>query len=177
MKSLPISKFKNEGFTLIEIVVVMSLIALLGSLGIYFGLDNFRGHSFHSDRDTLISALEHARAEAVSNACSGTCTNGKPHGVFIDTVNHKYIIFQGTSYANHLITNDKDYDIPITGNQTTTYKGINEVVFAQLSGSASSTSSSSFCSAGIPLCIILSDNTIHTSEIDINNEGQILWTN
>lgn len=167
---------KNSGFTLIELVIVISIIIIVGGIGLFFGLDTLRGYSFHSDRDVLVSALQHARAEAMANICRGSdCdAGGKPHGVYIDTANRKYIIFQGANYASR----DSDQDAPVDANSLTTWKGVNEVVFAELSGDASSADSSPDCaSEAEPICIILGDQAARTSAITVNSEGQIVWSN
>ncbi|MDQ5922518.1 MAG: GspH protein [Patescibacteria group bacterium] len=164
MKSQIISR-DNKGFTLIEMVIVLALITIVGGLGLYFGLDSLRGYSFHSDRDVLVSVLQHARSEAISNICRGEgCTDGKPHGVFIRPPEHpkSYVIFQGTDYANR----DIDYDVVIDASSSTSFSGINEIVFERLSGNAITIGD-----------INLVDDRNHTSTISISSMGQILWTN
>lgn len=169
----PVRIAKQSGFTLIEILIVIGIIAVVAGAGVFIDFDSFRGYSFHSDRDILISALQHARAEAVSNICrGGDCENGgKKHGVKILT--DKYVIFQGNDYNSR----DVDYDAFLDASPATGRSGITEVVFAQLSGNASSISSSGDCATlPEPLCIILQGGT-RSSVITINSEGQILWTN
>lgn len=141
-------------------MIVVGLIAIVGGLGLYFGFDNFRGYSFHSNRDLLVSALQHARSRAVSNICYGSCSDGKSHGVYIE--DDQYIIFQGSSYDDR----DQEYDAIIETNPGTTHQGMNEVVFAQLKGDAD------------PGEIELeNDYNERMSTITINSEGQIIWTN
>jgi len=178
MKSPTVLKGKiqkrNQGFTLIEIIIVTSIIVAIGSLGLYFGFSNFYGHSFNSNRDILISVLQHARAEAIANICRGnSCEDGKPHGVAIrpNDYPNSYVIFQTESVITPTYSGrtseDTDQDVPIDANPNFDYSGLNEVVFRQLSGEAIS-----------PGSIVISDNTgTHTSTITINSEGQILWTN
>lgn len=165
MKSPTTLRDRNKGFTLIEMVIVLALITIVGGLGLYFGLDSLRGYSFHSDRDVLVSVLQHARSEAISNICRGeNCTDGKPHGVYIRPTEHQnsYVIFQGTDYASR----DADYDIVIDSSSSTSFSGINEIVFDRLSGNTTTTGD-----------INLTDDRNHTSIISISSQGQILWTN
>jgi prepilin-type N-terminal cleavage/methylation domain-containing protein len=161
---------KQAGFTLIEMLVVISLILILGGLTLFFGIDSLRGYSFHSDRDVLVSTLQHARSEAISNICRGDtnkCANGsKPQGVYIDTTNRKFIIFQGSSF----VSRDIEQDVSLDFNPGTVFPNdgsIHEIVFTQLSGDVA-----------IPGFITITEATdTHTSKIEINKEGQILWSN
>ncbi len=153
----------ESGFTVIEILVVVALLAMISGLGLIVGMDSYRGYAFRADRDTLVSLLERARSQSINNICNGTlCTNGKPHGVFIDATSSQYILFQGRTYA----TRDVGVDEVTGGSGFITRSGISEVVFAQLSGEVS-----------IPGAIVLSSKAGQTSTTSINVWGQIAWTN
>ena len=154
------TKKLNLGFTLIEILVVLGIITIVGSMSMIMGVDDYRRQLFRSDRDVLITALQHARSQAVSSICLGTgCTGGKPHGVYIGP--DSYVMFQGTSYA----TRDMDVDIVIDADGSTLQGGISEVVFEQLSGDALLNGD------------IMLTNGERTSVITVGSEGQIIWTN
>ncbi len=159
---------KDRGFTLIEVIVVIILVASIGGLGLYFGFDNFRAYSFNTDRDTLVSALQHARAQAMANICHGDsieCTTGKPFGVRIEA--DKYIIFEGVTYS----ANDP-LNVKLEANNAIGHAGINEIVFEQLTGNAFSLANPE------PWSVILTDQENNkTSTISINSEGRISWTN
>ena len=161
----------NSGFTLVEIMVVIVIMMIVGGISIYLGINSFRGYSYHGDRDTLLSALSHARAEAMANICRGnSCTDGKPYGVAIRPADYpnSYVIFQtennNPTYLGRTLE-DKDADAPIDATLTVSPA---EIVFMQESGNTTSNTDTTF---------ILTDNTSHTSTITINTEGQILWTN
>ncbi len=165
----------HRGVTLIEILVVMALIAVVAGLAMITTLDAFRGSAYHNERDSLIAALYKARSQAVSNICLGAgCTQGKPHGVYIQTdpithVVQQYVIFQGSSYAGR----DAAVDEPLNSNYTVAITGMSEVVFTELSGDPTPVSVGS---------ITVSDPSgIHqgtlASVISTNAEGQIIWTN
>mgnify|MGYP003393241446 CR=1 FL=1 len=154
------TKKLNKGFTLIEILVVLGIITIIGSISIIMGVDDYRRQLFRSDRDVLITALQHARAQSVSNICLGDgCDNGKPHGVYIS--DDEYIMFQGESYA----TRDTDVDAVIDADSDIEQSGISEVVFEQLSGDVSS-----------PGDIVLTDSLGRVSTTTVGSEGQIFWT-
>lgn len=149
-----------KGFTLFEIVIVMSFIAIVGAFTMMVSMDTYRGYSFHTERDVLIAALQHARAEAQGNVCVGVaCTTGKSHGVYIEA--DKFIMFQGSSY----LARDVSQDAVIPANKAITHSGISEVVFAPLSGNSPTPGTITLASSG------------HTSDIYIGTLGQILWSN
>ncbi|HVV39079.1 MAG TPA: prepilin-type N-terminal cleavage/methylation domain-containing protein [Candidatus Paceibacterota bacterium] len=159
-RSLP--RQSSRGFTLIEIVVVMGLLAVVGGVTLIVSMDSFRGYTFRSEVSTLTAVLQKARSQAVNNMCFGAgCTNGKPHGIHIE--GNTYTIFQGASYA----ARDQAQDEMITPqSKAVTLSGITDVVFTELSGAAATLPS------GAP-AIILSDNAGKTSSVSINAEGRI----
>lgn len=160
------SKSLEDGLTLIEILVVLGILAVIGSFSVIMGIDGYRRQIFRSDRDVLITALQHARSKAISNICLGSgCSNGKSHGVYIGT--NTYVMFQGLCYASPCVRdpNDVSVDTVIEADPNVERSGISEIVFEQLSGDASTVGN-----------IILTEDG-HTSTITIGSEGQIIWTN
>ena len=157
----------NQGFTLIEIVVVISLISIIGGLAMLMSMDTFRNSAIRDERDVLVSTLQRARSMAVNNICSGNasvCVNalgnsdGKPHGVHIQP--GSYVIFQGDSYiasdpANETVqSNAKGATVTSTGG---------DPVFKQLSG---------IVNAPVDITI---EGAGHKSIISVNQEGRIAW--
>jgi prepilin-type N-terminal cleavage/methylation domain-containing protein len=155
------NRSQSGGFTLTEILLVLALIVIVGRFALMISFNTYRGASFHTDRAYLISALQHARAQAENNVCAGsTCTSGASHGVSIET--HRYVVFQGSSYA----TRNPAYDEPIEANPTIIRNGLSEIIFAPGSGDATPTGD-----------IVLSDPSGRSSTITIGNYGQIFWNN
>ena len=158
----------TSGFTLIEILVVMGLLAIMAGLGLLMSMETFRGNSFRNERDTLVSALQMARSQAMDNMCfGGGCTDGKSHGVYIQTDGgnvQNYIIFQGDTYNSSDPINQTipaaSYNIHLGA------PVINQIVFDHLSGNV--------ITAGD---IILAGQDGHTSTISVNSIGAISWTN
>src|SRR3989344_4444854 len=95
---LPFKDKPARGFTLIEMLVVLGMIAIILSLTPLLDFGALGAQTFHSDRDALVALLQHARGEAVSNICRGNCSDGKPHGVKIE--NDKFIMFQGGGFGD-----------------------------------------------------------------------------
>ena len=144
-----IQNSSSNGFTFVEILVVMAIITFMAGIGFFLSSDVFRSSSFSSDTDSLGIALQRARSQAINNI------DEKPHGIKI--TGGDYIIFEGISYASR----DTSKDETIKGNSTFTFTGPTEVVFTQLSGQCS-------------LCgdIVINDGS-RTATILLNFEGRI----
>lgn len=140
------------GFTLIELLVVMGLFLMILSLGLVIGFDSFRRDSLIAERNTLISALQKARSQAMNNIGD----NG--HGFYFDGTN--YMIFEGESFVLRKISQD----LIIPRNSSISISSLAEVVFGQLTGNATPT----------PYNIILSDG-VSSSTISVNEAGRIEW--
>jgi prepilin-type N-terminal cleavage/methylation domain-containing protein len=128
----------SNGFTLLEVLVVISILILLLSLGLFASFDAYRSSLRRSEREVLVSALQKARSQAINNICfNGICT---PHGVCYDQSNHAYIIFPAP-YSAGAPTNES-----IVGNPSVTVSSTpsflcgsgSGIVFSQLSGTTSS---------------------------------------
>jgi Tfp pilus assembly protein FimT len=162
-------------------LIVMGLLATIGSLGLFMSMESLRGGSFRNDRDMAVSALQRARSLAVNNMCAGTvtsdaslclqpnyCCDGKPHGVHFysraDSNKGKIVIFQGASFSGR----DMAADETIEFENKTVYADAAasvDIVFERLNGNASSTT------------VTIKDGVGRSSDIDVNSEGRIDWTN
>jgi prepilin-type N-terminal cleavage/methylation domain-containing protein len=152
---------RQQGLTLLEILVVLGIFTIVGSFALVVSLDTFRDTSYHADREALIASLEHARAEAVDDICDGaSCATGSPHGVSIQA--DRYVIFQGSSY----VARDMGEDEIIDANPAITHSGLAEVVFATSSGDVVN-----------PGDIVLIDTSGRISTTTIGSYGQISWSN
>jgi hypothetical protein len=77
----------------------------------------------------------------------------------------QYVIFQGVSYAMREIALDEV--LPRAGKDISLSPGsLSEVVFKQLSGKVA-----------LPGSFMLVDSRGHVSDVIVNEEGQITWTN
>jgi type IV fimbrial biogenesis protein FimT len=155
----------TKGFTLIEVLVVLSMLAIVAALAVFVSMDTYRGSSFRADRDLLVALLQHARAEAIHNICAGTsCTNTSPaadttHGLYVGATT--YTLFQGSSYALRTTAEDQNYSEDALVSRT----GATEVVFQPLTGTVAAQATITLTGSG------------KTSVITIEPSGRIWWTN
>lgn len=164
-------KQSQAGITLLEVLLVLTLLILITGLAVVANFQAYRGFAFHGERNVIVNALQKARSEAISNVCLNggviSCSDGVAHGVHFGT--GQYVIFQGASY-NAADTNVNEV-IPSGGAVTTSCPFspcTTDIMFSQLSGQAS------FNPVG---SITLTGQTGQTSVITVNSEGQIVWTN
>jgi prepilin-type N-terminal cleavage/methylation domain-containing protein len=147
------------GFTLIEIMISLSILVMLFGLGLYMTMDTFRLHLSRSERDMVVGELQLARSRALANIKE---TNW---GVCYDGTN--YVVFRG-SYLAGAATNESMKATPSaavssTGNAfSCTSAGGGGIIFTQLSGAANATT------------ITILQNG-QSKQISTNNEGTIIW--
>lgn len=158
----------NRGFTLVEVLVTISIMMIIGGLGLVFGLDSLRSYAFRSDRDLLVSALQYSRATAMGNMCrnntDSSCVGGRSHGVHL--ADSSITLFQTSSAASDYSSRDASADLVLPLSPATVLSGVTDVVFAQLSGDVA-----------VPGEMTLTSVGGRSSKITIGSEGQIEWTN
>lgn len=148
----------QNGFTLIEVLITLGLIAIVAVIVSVVDINNFRGDSFRTEVSTIGTALQTARANSFNNI------NQKKHGVAFNPAGiNGYVIFEGDTYASRDVTKDvvlsPSYSISFSPSSPS------EVVFSQLSGDANYNGD-----------ITLTDTQRGvSSKININNEGKIEW--
>lgn len=154
---------RNRAFTLIEVVVVLGIFAcLIGVVAI--GPDLYRGYTTRDARATLLTALMHARAQAMDAVCLAAECPAQAHGVHIDAPLGRLtdaVLFEGSTYNSNDTTNTTIDFNHIS--QRIIYTGPTEISFASFSGDAA------------PATLTLSDGNA-TATITIGGEGQLMWT-
>lgn len=148
-RTLSLVRKNSKGFTLIEILIAVGLIALIVSLGLILSMDFYRTYAFNYEKDLIVSLLQQARSRSMANI------NQITHGVGFNTDDHKYEILEDESPSQ---TFEANKSIEITWDED------ENVVFSQLEGSCT-------CPSG-DIEITLT-GLGKTSEININNEGRI----
>jgi prepilin-type N-terminal cleavage/methylation domain-containing protein len=87
-----------SGFTLIEVLVVMSMLVIVAAFTLLQNIAGFKSSTVSSATYLLVTALQKARAQAQNGICIGiSCIEPVAHGVHITST--QLIIFQGTSFT------------------------------------------------------------------------------
>jgi prepilin-type N-terminal cleavage/methylation domain-containing protein len=111
-----------RGFTLLETIISVTLIAILASLGWILSITYFRDQSLRAVGDSIVNELTFSQTEAIAQ------TDDVAHGVavFADKVTR----FEGSSYASR--DPSQDHDTEFAG--SITVSGVSEFVFPAGSG-------------------------------------------
>ncbi len=156
---------KNKGFTLVEILVAIAILAIILSLGIFLSFDFYKSRSLLSEKDIIISVLQKARNQSLNNI------NQVRHGIhFMEDSGLKYIIFECKAESPQCVKyqeNSADAVIAV-------YYGISisepalpfDVIFEQLSGDC--------LNCNLEKTITVTDGA-KSYAIKINKEGGIDW--
>ena len=141
-----------RGFTLLEIVLVLSLIAVVAAFALSFPLSAFRSQARQAEMVTLVSLLELSRSDAFANK------DRLPHGLAI--VGTSYVQFSGVTFdmsnPKTWVTTEMVYPLVLASSSVT------EVVFTPLTATTTPTR--------VQLIDTMSGQS---SFIDVNYEGLI----
>lgn len=145
-----------RGFTLVEILVSITIFTIVLGLGLFMTMDTYRAYISRSERDMVVSELQLARSRAMNNIYE---TNW---GVCYDGTN--YIVFRGT-YTPGASTNEStpasaSATLSSTGNAFSCATG--GIVFQQLTGQAT-----------VSTITVVQNG--QSKQISTNNEGAISW--
>ncbi len=153
----------QKGFTLIEIIIAIAILALIASLGLFISMDFFREYSFRSEENTIVSILQKARSQSMDNI------DQMRHGVHFQS--GKYVMFECSSTCT-AYPGSSSSDLVINSSYGSTISAPVlpfDVIFDQLSGDCITSN----CSAAT-LTITANDKG-KTHDIKINSEGRIDW--
>lgn len=112
----------EHGFSLIELLVVMSIIGVIASLG--FGA--YKVAQVKNQSATVVNAVVSGlrRAQIQSQANDGDLQWG------VRIQNNNVIVFKGATYASRVTSFDESYSLP----SGFIYTGLSEIVFSKLYG-------------------------------------------
>src|SRR6185369_13613670 len=149
---MKISHENSRGVTLIEIIIVVSILIVIISFGMTIDLSTFKRDTFLEEQSKIVSILERARSRAMANVFESK------HGVCYNT--DSYVIFHDGSCDK----SDEDEVIPANTDIATNPRTIfpSSVIFDRLTGNTS------------PVTIHITDGT-KSSDITINSKGAINW--
>jgi prepilin-type N-terminal cleavage/methylation domain-containing protein len=112
----------HRGFTLIEVVLVVALIALISGIGLQLPQWFASNQQYDSDTFALVTALYRARTLAM------TMRSDSPWGVAVTDGN--LTVFSGESYAER----DEESDAVVAFTARASVSGASEVVFGKGTG-------------------------------------------
>ena len=97
-------KAPELAFTLVEIIIVITILGIIIALGTPITLDFYYSYEFSSTKDNLVSLLRKSQTQAISNL------NQASSGLYLEP--GKFITFQGASYEERNILFDEEYEKP-----------------------------------------------------------------
>ncbi|MBU6501142.1 MAG: prepilin-type N-terminal cleavage/methylation domain-containing protein [Patescibacteria group bacterium] len=141
----------ERGFTLIELVVVIALLAIIFGYVLQIGYQFYASQVLVSERDSIVNLLHRARSLALDNY------NQANHGLYITDAS--YTVFQGNSYA----ARNADFDEVFNRAGGISLSGPSEIVFSAINGSSNVSGTMAFY------------NNTGGFSVSVNGEGRINW--
>ena len=139
------------GFTLVELLVSITLLFLVVGVGFWVVPELYRRQMASAERDTIIEVLRRARTKALTNV------RQSDHGVRVNA--NEYALFEGSSYA----TRNTAYDESFLRTTGFTVGGLSEVVFRALDAYVATSGA------------VTISHDPHIFTVSVNSEGAILW--
>ena len=124
---------QNAGFTLLELMVVLAIVAVVGAISISnFGLLQ-KKYSVDGSMQEFVGIISLAKSNTVSSEAISQ------YGIYINTATfpNAYVLFKGSSYDARDVSYDKTYVLPSTLQfADVSLQGGNEIVFDRLTGAS-----------------------------------------
>lgn len=142
----------NSGFTLLEVLLSVAIIALITGIGIPI----YQSFQTRNDLDIAANTIAQSlrRAQSLSQASDSDISWG------LRVQNGSIVLFQGSSYGTRDTTFDEIFDLP----QSITPSGVSEIVYSKFFGEPQAIGT-----------ITLISDTNETRTITINAKGTITY--
>ncbi|HEY4489169.1 MAG TPA: prepilin-type N-terminal cleavage/methylation domain-containing protein [Candidatus Paceibacterota bacterium] len=96
------NRSNHQAFTLIEVLLVISLLAIISSLSVFAGNDSYQRALAANDIERIVSVLYRARSLAQGSVCSiQPCEEPKLQGVRIEQ--GEVWLFEGSQYEEDTV--------------------------------------------------------------------------
>ncbi len=124
--------FERKGFTLIETLAVLFILAILSTI-VFYSFSNFEsGQILGKETNSVLSYLERARSESLSSL------NSSPYGIYFNATSTT--IFMGASYSAGSSPNEVYTLNPsVTISSISLTGGVQQLYFNQVTGIPSAT--------------------------------------
>lgn len=140
----------SKGFTILEMLFVIGILMAMFAIGVPVAFDFYTNYELVTERDNLVSILNHTRGESMTGEGSDS------HGVFLGA--NSYTVFEGPSYASRFTQFDRN----ISRVDLIQVTGPSELVFESLSGRSVSSS-------------FTLSNGVRSFTVNVNAEGLVTW--
>src|SRR3989338_4469987 len=100
----------QKGYTLIEMLVVISILSTLVSLIIVFSQTSQRQLNLFKEQSRLVSSVLRAKSLSLQTFLAGDTVCG--YGVHVDISANKYYVFFDPKISNSCVANDRQYSGP-----------------------------------------------------------------
>lgn len=146
----------SQGFTLIEIMITITLVMIFFSASVYYLGNFYIAAQLNKTTDTLSTQLNLSRIRAQAGK------NDSRHGMYIDNLNKAFTLFEGNSYLTRVPEND----ITTEYSPAISIIGLNEIIFDINSGHPSSYGMLSITSPNYPRDFFITITPLGTNYIN-----------
>ncbi len=145
---------KKKGFTLIEIMLTMSIVAILAGASSFFFSDSLFSQEVSVAQDEIIGSF--AKAQMYSM----TGKDDALWGVAFRALDNSIVLFRGDTFSHRDETRDEVYAL---GSQISVY-GLDEVVFMRVTGKPNNTPSITLSRNGKTIVLRMNEEGIVSEE-------------
>ena len=150
-KACPLRFKRNRGFTLVELIVVISIFAIFFAISESVYVNFKSSGNLKIGTSSVVQALRYAEGNSIS------IKDDSKWGIYVSS--GKLLIFKGDSFASRDVSADQTVDLP----SGVTSTGLSEIVFDTMTGFTTNTGT------------IIISNSYGTNNISINEKGTLTY--